>query len=177
MDFDKLIIDLVRKEETDLDARLESQAEALDDLECTNPVLGRWIDEYDVEYLFAAFNLNDTEFAANFPDLAHLNQHDRSQIIEAFENHFDQCPHCHLKRGYDLEMNGRIERAYNLNNATVAQHLQAAASAEESTAAKQKARANETATTSNEAATSVDNETDSSASEADSQVAAVKGAI
>jgi hypothetical protein len=170
MDFDKLIIDLVRKAEPDLDARLESQAEALDDLECTNPVLGRWIDEYDVEYLFAAFNLNDTEFAANFPDLAHLNQHDRSQIIEAFENHFDQCPHCHLKRGYDLEMNERIERAYNLNNATVAEHLHAAASAEESTAAKQKASGSEVAT-------SVDNETDPATGEADSQVAAVKGAI
>lgn len=177
MDFDKLIIDLVRKAEPDLDARLESQAEALDDLECTNPVLGRWIDEYDVDYLFSAFNLNDTEFAANFPDLAHLSQHDRSQIIEAFENHFDQCSHCHLKRSYDMEMNARIERAYNLNNATVAQHLQAAASAEESTTAKQKASANETATTGNEAATSVDNETDPVTGEADSHVAAVNGAI
>ena len=123
MDFDGLIIDLVRKAEPDLDARLESQAEALKELECTYPVLGRWIDEYDVEYLMAAFNLDDDEFASNFPAMAHLKQHDRSQIIEAFEKHFDQCPHCYLKRGYDLEMNARIERAYTLNSATVAQHL------------------------------------------------------
>lgn len=123
MDFDGLIIDLVRKAEPDLDERLESQAEALKELVCTNPVLGRWIDEYDVDYLMAAFNLDDDEFASNFPAMAHLNQHDRSQIIEAFEKHFDQCPHCYLKRGYDLEMNARIERAYTLNSATVAQHL------------------------------------------------------
>ena len=123
MDFDGLIIDLVRKAEPDLDARLESQAEALKELECTNPVLGRWIDEYDVDYLMSAFNLDDDEFASNFPGMAHLNQHDRSQIIEAFEKHFDQCPHCYLKRGYDMEMNARIERAYTLNSATVAQHL------------------------------------------------------
>ncbi len=125
MDFDDLIIDLVRKAEPDLDARLENQAEALKELECTNPVLGRWIDEYDVEYLIAAFKLDDDEFSSNFPEMGHLNQHDRSQIIEAFETHFDQCPHCYLKRGYDLEMNARIERVYRLNNAEVMQHLQA----------------------------------------------------
>jgi hypothetical protein len=46
--------------------------------------------------------------------------------MDAFEKHFDQCPHCYLKRGYDLEMNARIERAYTANNAAVAQHLQSA---------------------------------------------------
>ena len=126
MDFDNLIIDLVRKAEPDLDSRLESQAEALNDLKCTNPVLGRWIDEYDVEYLMSAFDLDDEEFSANFPAMAHLDQHDRTQIMDAFEKHFDQCPHCYLKRGYDLEMNARIERAYTTNNAAVTQHLQSA---------------------------------------------------
>ena len=123
MDFDHLIIELVRKAEPDIDSRLESQAEALKELECTNPVLGRWIDEYDVEYLIAAFNLDDDEFSSNFPGMGNLSQHDRSQIIEAFENHFDQCPHCFLKRGYDIEMNARIERAYRLNSAAVMEHL------------------------------------------------------
>jgi hypothetical protein len=133
MDFDKLIIDLVRKEEPDLDVRLENQAEALNDVECTNPTLGRWIDEYDVEYLLAAFSLDDDEFSSNFPTMGHLNQHDRSQIIEAFESHFDQCPHCYLKRGYDLEMNARIERAYTRNNAEVMEHLQSAPTTTRST--------------------------------------------
>lgn len=127
MEFDHLIIDLVRKADPDLDLRLESQAEALSDLECTNPVLGKWIDEYDVEYLFAVFKLDDTEFASNFPPMAHLSQSDRSQIIDAFEKHFDQCPHCYLKRGYDLEMNDRIERAYLNNNETIGQHLKSEA--------------------------------------------------
>jgi hypothetical protein len=128
MDFDNLIIDLVRKAEPDLDSRLESQAEALNELKCTNLVLGRWIDEYDVEYLMAAFDLDDDEFAANFPAMAHLNQNDRGQIMDAFEKHFDQCPHCYLKRGYDMEINARIERAYIDNNSTVAQQLQSAGS-------------------------------------------------
>jgi hypothetical protein len=123
MDFDDFIVDLVRKAEPDIDTRLESQAEALKELECTDPVLGRWIDEYDVEYLIAAFNLDDDEFSSTFPAMGTLNQHDRSQIIKALENHFDQCPHCFLKRGYDTEMNARIERAYRDNNAAVVQQL------------------------------------------------------
>lgn len=126
MDFDNLIIDLVRKAEPDLDSRLESQAEALNELKCTEPVLGKWIDEYDVEYLMAAFDLDDEEFASNFPAMAHLNQNDRNQIIDAFEKHFDQCPHCYLKRGYDMELNARIERAYTTNNTAVVQQLQSA---------------------------------------------------
>lgn len=122
-DFDEFIVNLVRSEEPDLDRRLESQAEALSALECTNPVLGKWIDTYDVEYLLAAFNLSDDDFTENFPDLSHLNRHDRSQIIEAFEDHFVHCSHCHLKRGYDLEMNGRIEMAYRRHGDLIAQKL------------------------------------------------------
>ena len=141
MDFDDFIVDLVRKTEPDIDARLESQAEALKELECTNPVLGRWIDEYDVEYLAAAFNLDDDEFSSQFPAMSNLNQHDRSQIIEAFESHFDQCPHCFLKRGYDTEMNARIERAYRLNNAAVVQHLSATPTSNEETLAAKAAAA------------------------------------
>jgi DNA-binding transcriptional MocR family regulator len=136
MDFDNLIIDLVRKANPDLDSRLESQAEALDELECTNPVLGKWIDEYDYEYLLAAFNLNDGEFSRNFPGMAHLNQHDRSQIIEAFEDHFDHCAHCYLKRGYDLEMNDKIERVYTTDKTLVAQYLQELAPQEPRVSAK-----------------------------------------
>jgi hypothetical protein len=105
------IVNLVRDAEPDLDARLESQADALRDLKCTNPILGQWIDTYDVQYLLAAFALNDADFADDFPKLAHLKEAEREIIIKAFEDHFDQCSHCHLKRGYDLESNSRIERA------------------------------------------------------------------
>ena len=109
--FMDLIVNLVRQGEPDLDSRLESQSEALSDLECTNPALGRWIETYDIQYLLAAFALNDADFAEDFPKLAHLKQPEREKIIHAFEAHFDHCAHCHLKRGYDLELNSRIELA------------------------------------------------------------------
>src|SRR5947207_1463784 len=103
------IVNLVRDAEPDLDARLESQGDHLHEVTCTNPTLGRWIDGYDVQYLLAAFALNDHDFVEDFPKLAHLKQPDREKIIQAFEAHFDECPHCHLKRGYDLELTSRIE--------------------------------------------------------------------
>lgn len=122
-DFDEFIVNLVRSDEPDLDRRLETQAEAVSALECTNPILGKWIDTYDVEYLLAAFNLNDDDFAENFPEMTHLNRQDRSQIIEAFEDHFVHCSRCHLKRGYDLEMNARIEMAYRQHGDLIARKL------------------------------------------------------
>ena len=122
-DFDDFIIGLVRAAEPDLDERLEKQEEALRALECTDPTLGKWITTYDVEYLLAAFNLNDEDFAENFPEMSHLNHHDRSQIIEAFEDHFLHCSHCYLKRGYDLEMNARIESVYRKHGDAIAAHL------------------------------------------------------
>lgn len=109
--FSDIIVKLVHQAEPDLDARLEAQDEELLRLKCTNPVLGKWIDAYDVEYLLAAFALNDADFSEDFPKLAHLKQSEREKVVKAFEDHFDHCPHCHLKRGYDLELNSRIELA------------------------------------------------------------------
>lgn len=109
-EFARLIPDLVREAEPDLDTRLEYQAEALSEFPCSNPVIGRWIDANDVQYLLAAFALNDRDFAEHFPEMARVTEAERKRTIETFEAHFEHCPHCSLKRGYDLEMNARIER-------------------------------------------------------------------
>jgi hypothetical protein len=110
-DITDLIADFIRQAEPDLNTRLEYQAQALEDLKCTNAVLGKWVEAHDVQYLLAAFDLDDEEFASNFPGMAHLKEHDRQRIIETFEIHFEHCSRCHLKRSYDLEFNGRIESA------------------------------------------------------------------
>ncbi len=109
-EFARLIPDLVREAEPDLDTRLEYQAEALREFPCSNPVIGRWIDANDVQYLLAAFALNDNDFAEHFPEMLRVTEAERKRTIETFEEHFEHCPHCSLKRGYDLEMNARIER-------------------------------------------------------------------
>jgi hypothetical protein len=113
--FTDSITDFVRQAEPDLDSRLVSQAEVLDEIKCTNPTIGKWIDSNDVQYLLAAFALSDGDFAEEFPRMAHLKEHDRKQIIKTFEDHFDHCHHCYRKRGFDLELNSRIERAFRQN--------------------------------------------------------------
>lgn len=115
-DLTDLIADFVFKSAPDLASRLESQAEALDEARCTNPVLGRWIDENDVKYLFSVFALNDKDFAERFPKISPMSREERQQVAAALERHFDYCEHCSLKRGYDLELDARIKQACEQNS-------------------------------------------------------------
>src|SRR5262245_536922 len=111
IDFSDSIVDQIRHEEPDLDARLEAQAEELNELQCIDPVVGQWIETYDVNYLSAAFELNDEEFAKNFPKMAYLTHDDRERIIKTFGEHIEHCPRCCRKSSYDIELDSRIERA------------------------------------------------------------------
>lgn len=122
-DFTDLLADFVRQAESDLDSRLDAQADALKDLTCTEPTLGKWVDAHDVEYMLAAFALNDDDFVEHFPSMAKITANDRNRIIKAFENHFEHCPHCHRKRSYDLEFNSRIEFVTRQNRAQLLHHL------------------------------------------------------
>ena len=115
-DLTDLIADFVFKSAPDLASRLESQAEALDEAKCTNPVLGRWIDENDVKYLFSVFALNDKDFAERFPTISPMSRAERQQVAAALEGHFEYCMHCSLKRGYDLELDARIKQACEQNS-------------------------------------------------------------
>jgi hypothetical protein len=109
-DFSDIIVKLLRQAEPELDGRLEDQAEALNETKCTNPLFGRWIDTNHVEYLLAAFSLNDSDFEEYFPDMTGVTEQHRKRIVRAFEDHFELCGHCSLKRGYDAELDGKILR-------------------------------------------------------------------
>jgi hypothetical protein len=123
-DLTDVIANFVFKSAPDLASRLESQAEALDEAKCSNPVLGRWIDENDVKYLFSTFALNDEDFAVRFPAMAHTTKAERQRVIAAFEEHFEHCQHCSLKRGYDLELDARIKQVCQENSDFLLQMLE-----------------------------------------------------
>jgi hypothetical protein len=118
-----VITDLVFQADPDLEARLEAQAEALRETECINPMLGRWIDENDVNYLLATLALKDVDFAEEFPAMEHITGQERRDLSAALEVHFDQCSHCSLKRGYDLEMDARVEQVCQQNDDSLLQIL------------------------------------------------------
>jgi hypothetical protein len=119
-----VIADLVFQTNPELASRLEYQAEALREVECINPVIGRWIDANDVKYLLSTFDLKDGDFAARFPSIANVTQQDRQRVVAAIERHFDQCQHCSLKRGYDLELDAQIKLACQQNNSLLLQLLE-----------------------------------------------------
>jgi len=118
-----VIAEFVRQSDSDLDVRLESQAQALIETHCVQPIIGKWIDANDAESLLGAFALADKDFADKFPALAHVTARERHQCIKAIEVHFEHCQHCSLKRGYDLEMDSRIEQAYRQNKNSLLQLL------------------------------------------------------
>ncbi|HEX5733540.1 MAG TPA: hypothetical protein VF131_11960 [Blastocatellia bacterium] len=115
-DLTDAIAEFVYKSAPDLASRLESQAEALDEAKCINPVIGSWVDENDVKYLLSTFALNDKDFADRFPSMAHTTRAERQRVIAALEEHFEHCQHCSLKRGYDLELDARIKQACRQNS-------------------------------------------------------------
>ena len=123
-DLTDVIADFVFQSAPDLASRLESQAEALAEAKCSNPVLGKWIDENDVKYLLSTLALNDEDFAERFPAMAQTNRAERQQVIAALEEHFNHCLHCSLKRGYDLELDARIKQACHQNSDLLLQLLE-----------------------------------------------------
>lgn len=108
--------DMVRQSYPELNARLEDQAEALREIACTEPIIGRWVDANDVSYLLSTFALGGKDFAAKFPTMAHITEQQRQRLVATIEAHMEQCKHCSLKRGYDLELDARIEQAYQQNS-------------------------------------------------------------
>jgi hypothetical protein len=122
-EFVDLLAAFVREAEPDLTFRLETQAEELDNLPCTEPAIGKWVDAHDVEFMLAAFALDDDDFAAEFPGIAKLSQQDRQRIIKAFEDHFQQCAHCGRKQSYDHEFNSRVDAVVQNNRTNLLEYL------------------------------------------------------
>lgn len=143
-DVSEVIADLIFETEPDLTSRLESQEEALRETPCTDPPLGRWVDENDVPYLLSVIALGDEEFVAEFPAMARADAGERQRFRAALEAHLDECPHCSLKRGYDIEMGARVEQACRQNRDFLLRVLReetAAETAEEGEHAGEKTKA------------------------------------
>jgi hypothetical protein len=106
---------LVQRTNPDLQSRLEAQDEALSESECITPVIGRWVDAHDVEFLISALDLDDVNFAKRFPAAPQLNEQRRRDMKAEIESHLNHCRHCSLTHGYELELDARIMRAFREN--------------------------------------------------------------
>lgn len=108
-DITYIITNFLRAATPDLDSRIGYQAEALRENKCTSELIGQLIDANDVKYLLSALALENEDFTEIFPEMTHLKKQERRRIIEVIEQHFNECQHCSLKRGYDFEIDARIK--------------------------------------------------------------------
>lgn len=104
------IANLVWQSSSEVRIRSLKQREALRENKCSQPEMGRWVDRHDVNHLLSMLELDDLEFSSRFP-MSHASSQDRRRLAAALARHFEQCIHCSLKRGYDVELDGRIEQA------------------------------------------------------------------
>ena len=116
------IANFVIEADPDLLQEMEKQKQHLRRLKCSNPFFGGWV-EMGIEYLFSVFELEDRDFAARLPALAHLNKSARRQFIKRMEQHLHDCEHCALKRQHELDLNARIEESCRENRQALLEQL------------------------------------------------------
>lgn len=116
-----VIANLVFQTNPELTSRLEAQEEALRESPCSDPVIGRWAD--DADHVLSTLSLSDKDFGEMHPSVAHVSGVERRRLAAAIETHMGKCQHCSLKRGYDVELTARIERAFRQDDDFISQLL------------------------------------------------------
>ncbi len=114
---------LLAETDDDTGFRLQAQQEALDELRCTQPTLGEWIDRCDYSFLMDTLNLSDRIFAKEFPGVR-LSVEERKQFAEELSRHCeDGCARCHLKKMYDLQWESCVDKAIAENREEIARAI------------------------------------------------------
>ena len=123
-DLFSLLSKLIIEKDDDTPSRLKAQKEALKELKCSKPALGRWIERCDYPFLIETLSLDDATFAGEFPGIL-LPAASRSKFIEELRAHLEDepCRRCFLKASYDLEWQARVEKVLFENKALVAKAI------------------------------------------------------
>jgi hypothetical protein len=123
-DITHTIANFVREADSNFEQQQEEHSQALSRNSCINPFYGRWV-EMGVEFLFSVFELEDRDFAARLPALARLTKSGRRRFLKRVEDHLHACHHCALKKEHELNLNARIERAFQENSRALLEQLEA----------------------------------------------------
>lgn len=113
----------VHEADPNFEQQMEEQAQELRAISCLDPFYGRWV-KAGIEFLFSALDLEDRDFAAHVPALAHLTKIDRQQFLRRMEDHLRDCRHCALEYEIERNLNARIENAFQENSHTLLLLLQ-----------------------------------------------------
>ena len=94
------------------------------DLTCSQPILGRWIDDCDVPFLFETLALPDHVFNQEFPGIQ-LSQKDRETFAKTLDAHCTECATCNAKKAEDSEWKLRVDKAFVENKQVIGRFLAA----------------------------------------------------
>lgn len=92
------------------------------DLTCSQPVLGQWIDDCDVPFLFETLALPDEIFAQEFPGIR-LSKSDREAFATTLTTHCADCAHCNAKKAEDDAWKRRVDKVFVENKQAIGQFL------------------------------------------------------
>lgn len=94
------------------------------DLTCSQPILGRWIDDCDVPFMFETLALPDHVFNQEFPGIK-LSQKDRETFAKTLDTHCKECARCNAKRAEDIEWKLRFDKTFAENKPVIGRFLAA----------------------------------------------------
>ncbi len=83
-------------------------------LTCSQPVLGRWIDDCDFSFLMETLALPEHVFNHEFPEIP-LSLEDRQAFASVLEAHSRECAHCHAKKTEDIQWKQRVDEVIGKN--------------------------------------------------------------
>jgi len=123
-DIRSTIANIVRKADPQFEKHRKEREDRLRRVGCINPNLGRWMD-VGIEFLFSVLELEDRDFKVRLPILAHLNKTSRRRFLRLLQEHVQVCRHCALKHEDEMDLNARIERAFQDNSQSLLEELRA----------------------------------------------------
>jgi hypothetical protein len=118
----ELLSKLILENDDDTVFRFQAQDEALNELKCSQPSLGEWIDRCDYSFLMDTLKLSDRIFLKEFPSLR-LPLEERKQFAETLAAHCENCVHCFRKRAYDLKWESCVDKTLDENRETIGKAL------------------------------------------------------
>lgn len=91
-------------------------------LQCSQPMLGKWINDCDVLFLMDTLALSDKVFESEFPGIR-LAQNERFAFASRLIAHCKECARCNAKQAEDIEWKLQVDNALDDNRELLAQVL------------------------------------------------------
>jgi len=106
--------------------RLKAMEAAMAAAECTQPEIGRLIENYYVPLLMSVLELDDEEFEAEYPDEKQVTPAQRADFAEIIDRHSLECRRCQIKAAsdyaWDEHFNEILKKKSAENNPEVLVH-------------------------------------------------------